>query len=168
MFLFCLVFFVFFSFSFYIVSMFYVEHISAKFCYYMETRSLIYIANQYAGFYIMNKLSWIKESSGAFCCTWKETEKHQDNVPVKICYHHSFSILFFHAFTVDLLEHVWCQNNNSEPFIRASWVLTGNHITKTSAFTITIPFFVIVICLIQFPVDYFGKNDFMEIFLKSV
>ena len=107
------------------------------------------------------ELKWIKESSGALLSTWKEKEKHQDNVPVKICYHHSFIILFFHAFTADP-STLWsaCDANTTivKWFIRTSWVLTGNHITKAIVFTKAIPFSVIVICVIQFPADYFWRR----------
>ena len=80
-----------------------------------------------------------------FCCTWKEKEKHQDNVPVKICYHHSFSILFFHTFTADPLIFWSTSDANTaivKPFRRTSW---------SSTFTKTILFSGIVICVIQFP-----------------
>ena len=118
-----------------------VQSISATFCFYIDIRSLIYIANQYAGFYIMTKMNWNELNNLLnFCCTWTQKEKQQDNVSVKICYHHSFSILLFHTFTADPSTFPsMCHADTTiiKPFIRASSVLTGNHITEANAFTRT-------------------------------
>ena len=62
-------------FRFYIVSML-MQSTLAKFCYCMETRSLIYIANHCAGFYIMTKLNWNElKNLLEFCCTVLERKK---------------------------------------------------------------------------------------------
>ena len=115
--------------------------ISAKFCYYMEIRSLICNANQYAGFYIMTKLR----------CFWSFLLLYLKGKEKLVIFQWKSATTIYFAFCFFMHSPQTHRPLRArvmlKPFIRTSWVLTETHITKTSAFAKTIPFSVIVICI---------------------